>query len=132
MDCSKKIHRTFSFLLLLVLTVFLGNAWAVQSHAAPEGLYVHQMAHVFYSFALCYLFWNVFALTGHTLSGYVDKSVFGQQSDSVSTTSQKQFNSLKLWFYFTRIDHLVSVPAFGFLFFRMRTIYRDRLKEEDV
>jgi len=35
------------FLLLLTLTVFPGNAWAVQTHGAPEGLYVHQLAHVF-------------------------------------------------------------------------------------
>ena len=157
MDCSKKIHRTFPFLLLLVLAVFSGSAWAVQSHVAPEGLYVHQLAHVFYFFALCYLFWdirrselrspgwgflqvfcvlmifwNAIALAGHTLACYVDESVFVQQSGYISITSQELFNSLNFWFYITKLDHLISVPAFGFLFFSMRIIYHDRIKKEEV
>ena len=157
MDCSKKIHRTFPFLLLLVLTVFPGKAWAVQSHLAPEGLYVHQLAHVFYGFALCYLFWDIrqsefqstgwrflqffcilmvfwngIALTGHTLSDYVNKSVLIQQAGYLGTTSHGLSNKLKLLFYFTSLDHLVTVPAFGFLFFSMKTLYRDHLNEEEV
>ncbi|VAW40563.1 hypothetical protein MNBD_DELTA04-1324, partial [hydrothermal vent metagenome] len=32
-------------------------ALAVQSHGAPEGLYVHMLAHVFYFAALLFLLW---------------------------------------------------------------------------
>ncbi len=157
MDCSKKLHRTFPFLLLFVLTVFPGNAWAVQSHGPPEGLYVHQMAHIFYAAALSYLawdiqrskflsrgwrylqifcllmvVWNVVALTGHSLAAYMHSSHFTVASNYLSTRLEGPFNSVKLLYYFTTLDHLVSVPAFICLFISMRTIYRNSLEEEEI
>lgn len=156
MDYRIKIHRTFPFLLLFVLTVFPGNAWAVQSHGAPEGLYVHQLAHIFYSAALCYLFWdirrsefrsrgwrflqafcvlmvfwNVVAFVGHFLVGFLHISQFIQESGYLSTSFEGTTNTINLLFYFTKLDHLISVPAFIFLFISMRTIYRQSLEENE-
>ncbi|MEA3468267.1 MAG: hypothetical protein U9R57_08605 [Thermodesulfobacteriota bacterium] len=157
MDFSKKMHRTFPFLLLFVLTVFPGNAWAVQSHGPPEGLYVHQMAHIFYAAALSYLawdiqrsefrsrgwrflqvfcvlmiIWNVVALTGHALAGSVHSSYFTVHSNYLSIHLQGPFNTVKLLYYFTTLDHLVSVPAFICLFIAMRSIYRASLEKEEI
>lgn len=157
MDCKKKIHRTFPFLLLFVLTVFPGNAWAVQSHGAPEGLYVHQLAHIFYAAALSYLFWdikrnefraggwrylrifcvlmvvwNVVAFVGHSLAGYVHSSELITGSEYLKTHFEGTLTTANFLCYFTKLDHLVSVPAFICLFISMRTIYRNSLEEEEV
>src|SRR5690606_16026838 len=34
------------------------SAWALQSHGAPEGIYVHQMSHLLFMGALAYLYWH--------------------------------------------------------------------------
>jgi len=159
MDCSKKIHRTFPFLLLFVLTVFPGNAWAVQSHGPPEGLYVHQLAHIFYAAALSYLgwdiqrsefqsrgwrfiqifcvlmvAWNVVAFVGHSVGDYVHSHglTLINGSEYLHTRFEGSVNAINFLFYFTKLDHLVSVPAFIFLFMGMRTIYRNSSEEEEV
>lgn len=143
--------------LLVVLTVFPGNAWAVQSHGAPEGLYVHQLAHIFYIAALCYLFWdirrsafrsrgwrflqafcvlmvlwNVVAFTGHSLASFVDSADFTRETGYLSTRLQGPFTSVKLWYYFTKLDHLFSVPSLFFLYLGMRGIYRSSCEEEEL
>lgn len=48
---------------LIILAVFMahetllyGNsALATQDHGGPEGIYVHQMSHIFFAFSLCVL-----------------------------------------------------------------------------
>lgn len=157
MDFRKNTHRMSLIFLLLVLTVFPGNAWAVQSHGAPEGLYVHQLAHIFYIAALCYLFWdirrsafrsrgwrflqafcvlmvlwNVVAFTGHSLASFVDSADFTRETGYLSTRLQGPFTSVKLWYYFTKLDHLFSVPSLFFLYLAMRGIYRSSCEEEEV
>lgn len=145
------------FLLLMTLTVFPGNAWAVQSHGAPEGLYVHQLAHIFYTVALCYLIWgirqsafrsqgwrylqvfcvlmilwNVVAFTGHSLAEYIDNDHFIHDEGYLTTRLQGPFTSIKFWYYFTKLDHLFSVPSLYFLYLGMRGIYRSSCKEEEI
>jgi hypothetical protein len=142
--------------LLLVLTVFPGNAWAVQSHGAPEGLYVHQLAHIFYTASLCYLFWdirrsafrsrgwlflqafcvfmilwNMVAFTGHSLASYVDSGDFISPTGYLSTRLHGPITSVKLWYYFTKLDHLFSVPALICLYLAMKGIYRSSCQEEE-
>jgi hypothetical protein len=158
------------FLLLLALTVFPGNAWAVQSHGAPEGLYVHQLAHIFYTASMAYLLWglrrsefkskgwlflqgfcvfiilwNIVAFTGHFLASHVDKAHFiyetGYLIDNpyftfetgyLSTRLDGPFTGFKLLFYFTKLDHIFSIPALFCLYLAMKGIYRSSLEEEDV
>ncbi len=152
----KQKLRISPFLLLLTFTVFPGNAWAVQSHGAPEGLYVHQLAHIFYTAAMCYLFWgirrsvfksqawrylqifciftilwNVVAFTGHFLATFISDVHFVRTSGYLSTGIQGPFSGLKLWYYFTKLDHLFSIPALFFLFLGMRTLYHNGLEEEE-
>ena len=156
MDLRKNTHRMSLIFLLLVLTVFPGNAWAVQSHGAPEGLYVHQLAHIFYTASLCYLFWdirrsafksrgwrllqvfcvlmvlwNMIAFTGHSLASFVDSSDFSSGTDYLSTRLLGPISGVKFWYYFTKLDHLFSVPAFLFLYLAMRSLYRRSCEEEE-
>ena len=157
MNTRKKTHRMSLFLLLLALTVFPGDAWAVQSHGAPEGLYVHQLAHIFYTASMGYLFWgirrgsfksrgwlflqaycvliilwNIVAFTGHSLASYVDPSFFTSENGYLSTYLVGPFTSLKLWVYITKLDHLFSIPALLCLYLGMKGLYHSSLEEEEV
>ena len=155
MNLIKKMHRMSPLLLLLTLTVFPGNAWAVQSHGAPEGLYVHQLAHIFYTCAMCYLFWdvrrsefkskgwrflqifcvfivlwNIVAFTGHSLSSHLDASEFTHEGGYLTTRLQGPFDTVKILFYFAKLDHLFSVPALYFLYRAMKSLYEKSCEEE--
>lgn len=160
MDCmnsSKKIRLIFPLFFLLVLTVFPVNAWAFQGHGAREGLYVHQLAHVFYTASMGYLFWgirkssfksrgwlflqafcffiilwNVVAFTGHSLASYVDSSFYLSENGYLSTRLPGPFTNIKLLVYFTKLDHLFSIPALLCLYLGMKGLYRSSLEEEEV
>lgn len=158
MDLMKNTARTIPFLLLLTLSVFPGNAWAVQSHGAPEGLYVHQLAHVFYTAAMCYLFWgirqsafrargwrflqvfcvftilwNVVAFTGHSLAAFIDSAHFTSgQTGYLTSRLHGPLTNVKLLYYFTKLDHLFSVPSLFFLYLGMKEIYRNSCEEEEA
>ncbi|MEN8189682.1 MAG: hypothetical protein ABFS19_07535 [Thermodesulfobacteriota bacterium] len=149
-----KLYKTRCFFLLLAFIVQPEQAWAVQTHGAPEGLYVHQLAHMFYSATLGYLFWdlrrnalvskgwrllqvfcilmivwNVVAFTDHTLAEFIDRQHLVTDSGYLSTRLMGPFSALKLGYYFTKLDHLFSVPALIFLFLSLRTLYRDTCRE---
>jgi len=155
MNSEKNKHKLFLFLLISALIVFPGNAWAVQNHGAPEGLYVHQLAHIFYTAAMCYLFWgvrqsafkaqgwrylqifcvftvlwNVVAFTGHTLVFYIHSGDFTHEAGYLSTRLQGPFNRVKFWYYFTQLDHLFSIPSLFFLYLAMKHIYRSSYEEK--
>ncbi len=157
MNFTKKIHRKIPFFLLFLIPVFPGNAWAVQSHGAPEGLYVHQLAHVFYTAALCYFFWNihrskfkssgwrllqvfcvlmvcwnVMAFADHTLASVIDSAHITGGSDYLTTRLQGPATSVNVGYYVTKLDHIFSVPALFFLYLGMKGIYKSSIKEEEV
>ncbi len=157
MNARTNTRKLFPFLLLLTLAVCPGNAWAVQSHAAPEGLYVHQLAHIFYAAAMCYLFWgvrqsafklrgwrflqifcvfmvvwNVVAFTGHALAPYIHHADFTHETGYLSTHLQGPFTGVKLWYYFTQLDHLFSIPSLFFLYLAMKNIYRSSCEDAKI
>ncbi len=157
MNLMKKTHGMSQFFLLLILTVFPGNAWAVQSHGAPEGLYVHQLAHIFFIAAMCYLFWgirqstfklrgwrylqtfcvfmilwNLVAFTGHFLASSVHSSDFVCEGGYLTTRLIGPFTSTKIGYYFTKLDHLFSVPSLFFLYLAMKDLYKNSCEDEKV
>ncbi len=142
-------------LLLSVLIVYPGQAWAFQSHAAPEGIYVHQLAHIFFMAALCYLFWdirrssfpdrgwrflqmfcvfmvlwNIVTFTGHLVGGFIDKGTFVTESGYFSTKIAGPINMTKMIYYFAKLDHIFSVPALFCLYLCLRSLYKASCKEE--
>jgi hypothetical protein len=141
-----------------LLTLFSGDAWALQTHGGVEGVVVHQLAHFQYLGALGYLFWDIrrssfagvgwhylkrFCLLMMVWNGIAFIGHFAQMSISgVDISTEDGYLSALLllpvtfgkWvYYITALDHLVCVPALFFLFLAMRSFYRslDKEKEEE-
>jgi len=120
------------------LVVFTpASTWAVQHHGWAEGLVVHQIGHfLFISGMLFFLYrlsrdvsgpgwtefkaflwlivlWNILTFCGHWQRKVMDPDKFirvGGHIRDFIITSPADF-----LFYFTRLDHLLLVPAFFFL-----------------
>ena len=130
------------------------SALALQTHGPPEGLYVHQLAHVFFAAALLFLIWqvkyeglsrlpgfqqlrwacclfvlwNVVAFLGHWSEELLLPHAFeGQPDDFSRRLVMSQFSA---WVYYvTKLDHLILVPAF-FLLWRGLKALRSKTPRE--
>lgn len=154
MNSSPKI-TIFTLLLPLLYLIAPDQAWALQSHGPPEGIYVHQMAHLFYASALAYLFWdigrsafpgkgwhylqifcvlmilwNLVAFTGHWLGFYIANSDIIRPTGYFSSQLVGPLSSIKLIYFFATLDHIFSLPAIFFLFLSLRSLYNSVNKEE--
>lgn len=140
----------------LVLFSAPGSAWALQSHGAPEGSYVHQMAHLLFMGALLYLYWhtrhtpvlasrgwkylqtfcilfsawNILAFIGHEAFDLLTPEDFVIEN-GLRKHIAGPINATKLIYFITKMDHLLYVPALLALVISLRTFYLDALKEED-
>jgi hypothetical protein len=149
------MKRKTIFTVLATLLAVPGSAWAFQSHPAPEGLYAHQIAHVFFIFAMamlaywleqnrftqergwrfiqisCILFvvWNIVAFAGHWVEEQIPPSSLIGDPD---WTQRIDFSSHPLapLFFVLKLDHLISVPAMVFLFLGIKSLYKQALIEE--
>jgi hypothetical protein len=130
-------------------------AEAFQSHPAPEGLYVHQLAHMFFVVAMailaywlqvnrfaeqrgwrliqaaCLLFilWNLDTILGH----WVEEKIPSEALLGEPDWTQRISLAVSPWvpaYYLLKLDHLVCVPAVGCLMLGVRSLYRNALKEE--
>jgi hypothetical protein len=143
--------------LTLILFVAMPEfAWAFQPHAAPEGHYVHQMAHILFMGALAYLYWhigraqvsaskgwkylqifclliflwNVLTFTGHAAAVHVLPEDIIIQGKTWNSYIQPPYHTAKILYYFARLDHLLSVPAMFFLCLSLKTFHAEAMKEE--
>ncbi len=156
----KNKHRCFftdklliavpSLLIFLVVLAVPDPAWALQSHGSPEGIYVHQMAHVLFFGSLLYLYWdlrrsafegkgwtylqwfcilmlawNIIAFTGHTVAIHLESGHISTATSYIHSRLMGPMNLLKVVFYLTRFDHIVVVPALFFLLIGLRSLYRN-------
>jgi len=159
--CMKKIgfYRLSLPLVCILTTVFItlypSSSWALQVHDAPEGLYVHQMAHILFMASLAYLswdihrnafrsrgwtylqlfclfmfFWNGLAFAGHGTASHLSPSDFFTESTYLHTRLTGPFSFIKFTDYLVKFDHLLSVPALFFLFMALRTFYHSIETEE--
>ena len=133
---------------------FASNAWALQVHGAPEGLYVHQMAHLYYIFALgffswnirsaafagrgwnflqlfCFfmVLWNVLAFCGHIVGVYLPLESLSKPEQYLHAQLFGPFTFDKILFFAAKLDHLLCVPALFFLFLGIRSFYRNAVAE---
>jgi hypothetical protein len=144
--------------IALILLLLLGqteSAWALQSHSAPEGIYVHQLAHVLFMGALAYLYWhtrrspvltskgwkylqifcillfcwNLLAFTGHEAFEYLSPTDF-INSNSWREEIAPPLSFTKVLYFFSKMDHLLNVPALLALVISLRTFYLEVLKED--
>ncbi|MFH0822921.1 MAG: hypothetical protein V2B18_09235, partial [Pseudomonadota bacterium] len=129
------------------------QVWAFQSHPAPEGLYVHQLAHLVFIIAmtffvywlevnlftrergwryiqvsaLLFIIWNIVAVLGHCVEELLPKELFVGDPD----WSQRLVAGTNTWaecFYVLKMDHIICVPAVICLFMGIRTLYQNALK----
>ena len=142
-------------IILLFLLGQTENAWALQSHSAPEGIYVHQMAHILFMGALAYLYWhtrrspvlvskgwkylqvfcillfcwNLLAFAGHEAFEHLAPADF---IDKNSWTEQiaGPLSFVKVLYFTTKMDHFLNVPALLALVISLRTFYREVLEED--
>ena len=147
MNTLRKFSALTLFLPLAMLLV-PDQAWALQSHGPTESIYVHQLAHIFYSAALGYLFWdvrrnafpgkgwrylqifcvlmilwNLVAFSGHWLGMHIADSEIIHPSGYFSSQITGPLSAIKLLYYGATLDHLLSVPALICLFLCLRSLY---------
>jgi hypothetical protein len=149
MDITKFLKK----LGLIVSVVFITQpALATQAHNAPEGLYAHQLAHIFFIVsmgvliywlrerklvqavgwryiqysALFFILWNVDAFFVHLVEeqlDLIDIQRMGLWEINITTTMKSQkFLGL---YYAAKLDHLLCVPALLFLYFGLRRLLKD-------
>ena len=126
-------------------------AFATQAHSAPEGLYAHQLAHIFFIIsmgvliywlrarqlvqsagwryiqyaALFFILWNLDAFTVHLLEEQL--AVIDIQRINlwqINITANNHSKALAWLYYFAKFDHLLCVPALLFLYFGLRRLLK--------
>jgi len=141
---KKPIFRAVvAFSLQLALLVSPLQAFAVQHHGGAEGLVSHQIGHVLFISGMAYLLyrvynlgikrsgwlefkiflwliilWNIQTFTGHWMMEIVDHDKFIKHGLHVASFIVT--DPFDVYFYFTRLDHLLLVPSFIFLFLALR------------
>ena len=118
-------------------------ASAVQQHGGAEGLVAHQIGHTFFVGCVGYLLlrvirtgmkssgwrefktflwlilaWNILTFSGHWMREYVDPAKYTRLNSHV--VSYQVDGIVDGYFYLTRLDHLLLVPAFVFLLLSLR------------
>jgi len=139
------------FTILITVWLLFGtveNAMALQTHGAPEGVYVHQLAHLLFILALTYLYWhtrktqetsgkgwwyfqlfcllliawNILAFTGHEIYKQMDAGDFIDQNTWAARIASP-ITLTKVLYYITKMDHLLVVPAVLALVISFRSFY---------
>jgi hypothetical protein len=137
---------SFAALLLSV-----DPALATQTHGQPEGLYVHQMAHIFFIIsmgslefwlrqrnlirekgwkyiqlsAVLFILWNINAICVHFLDEHLD--ILGITKIDlwhIQIQSIPEQESIAVLYYMLKLDHLLCVPAMFFLYYGLKTILK--------
>ncbi len=139
---------------------FYGNsALATQEHDGPEGMYVHQMSHIFFAFSLClliywlrhrelvkktgwryiqysavfFILWTFDAFTVHLLSEHKNficaESVGSWQ---IRITAFNAYHGLEYFYFLAKLDHLLCVPAIFFLYAGLKSLLKETEQNEET
>jgi len=148
------ILRVFSLIALAVLCNWLlpESVLAVQEHGAPEGIYSHQGAHLFFVASMVllvywlrqrrlvreagwryiqyaaffFILWNTDAFTAHFLdeqSGILDTALAAPGKIKIEV--EENLTALAWFYYIAKLDHLLCVPAMAFLYAGLRRLLKD-------
>lgn len=139
-------------LIACTLAVGATPAWATQTHGEPEGLYVHQMAHLFFAFAmglliywlrqrqlvrekgwryiqysaLLFILWNLDTFTVHLLDEQVDILRIRQLDNwYLEISTAEDYRHLGVVYYLAKLDHLLCVPALLCLYLGLKRLYQE-------
>jgi len=127
-------------------------AAAVQEHGAPEGLFAHQLAHLFFIAsmgllifrlrqrglvkqagwkfiqyaALFFILWNIDAFTAHLLDEQLALVELRRPTAWRVVIEAEGHPPALAWLYYAaKLDHLLCVPAMVFLFLGLRRLNRE-------
>ena len=149
------LYVTF-FVTLLVAFFNPDHALATQAHGAPEGVYAHQLAHIFFIISMGFLihwlrerklvkesgwrfiqyaaffliFWNIDAFIVHLLADQLEIIQVNRiRMEYVQINALKGGKILETLYYIAKLDHLLCVPALFFLYLGLRRLLKeDQLK----
>ncbi|RLC14682.1 MAG: hypothetical protein DRI24_12870 [Deltaproteobacteria bacterium] len=136
----------------IVFLLLAGPAWATQKHGQPEGLYVHQMAHIFFIIsmgilefwlrqrnltnergwkylqlaAVLFILWNIDAALVHLMEEHLN--VLGISRIDfwhLKIENTQGQDAISLIYYFLKMDHLLCVPAMFCLYYGLKTILKN-------
>jgi hypothetical protein len=144
MNRLKSINtRFFFFLTAFWCILFNPNVvLATQTHGGPEGIYAHQIAHLFYIVSMGFfihwlrerrlveqsgwrfiqyaafflILWNLDAFLVHLLDQI--------EGWSIQLNAQNGSDGLRELYYFAKLDHLLCVPALFFLYLGLKRLLR--------
>ena len=152
-----KTKIKFYLLFIFSGTIFFpGLASATQGHGGIEGVYAHQLAHMFFILslgvliywlrtrklvqatgwryiqysALFFILWNIDAITVHALDdqfGIIQAETIGIWQLRIADSFNHDI--LKLFYYVAKLDHLLCVPALLFLYFGLRRLIAENRPE---
>ena len=131
-------------------------ARATQGHGGIEGVYVHQLAHIFFLIsmggliywlrerglarqsgwrliqfsALFFILWNLDTLLVHALDDQFNLLQVQRIGKwQILLTDRFDSNFLKVVYYIAKLDHLLCVPALLFLYAGLRRLLKDNAPE---
>ncbi len=137
-------------LIFVMLLAGTTPVWATQTHGEPEGLFVHQLAHIFFIFsmglliywlrrrnlveqkgwryiqysAMLFILWNIDTFGVHLLDEQVDL-IRIRQLDAwhLQIDTAARYGHLGLIYYLAKLDHLLCVPALLCLYLGLKRLY---------
>jgi hypothetical protein len=148
-----------ALLFSLLFFFFPSVAAATQGHGGPEGLYVHQMAHLFFTFAmgsliywlrtrrlvaqagwrliqysaLFFMLWNLDAFTVHFLEEQASfLGIHQPRLWLIRIEAPVGWGWLGIAYYAAKLDHLLCVPAMLFLFMGLRRLTAAVSRGEEI
>lgn len=145
------LMNTASLFAIILTTCLLSpqTALATQSHGGMEGLYAHQIAHIFFMVAMGFLIfwlskkhleekegwrsiqiaafffilWNADAFLVHFLETQPDLIVITKTAPwTIAIDVAPDRQGLAMLYYAAKLDHLLSLPAMIFLFIGLRRL----------
>jgi hypothetical protein len=141
--------RFLPIIPLLLLTAWPDGVNATQAHGQPEGIYAHQLAHIFFLIsmaalaywlkarnltvetgwryiqisAILFLIWNVDAFCVHFLGEQLQAVTVIPQGGWKVQIATAESNAILSWLYYIlKLDHLLCVPAMVFLYMGLRRL----------
>lgn len=132
-------------------------AMATQTHGQPEGMYVHQIAHLFFIVsmgileywlrqrnlvrepgwkyiqvaAVLFILWNIDAMAVHFLDEQIDfLQVTLLDEWHMHISSSGGGKGMALLYYILKLDHLLCVPAMFCLYLGLKSLTQDTEKNK--
>lgn len=144
--------RSILLTVWLVVIMFPAPAAATQGHSGVEGVYVHQLAHLYFTFsmgtliywirrrelilekgwryiqysALFFILWNMDAFAVHFLDEQISAVSISMKDPfhiQISTGTGAEW--IRYFYYLAKLDHLLCVPALIFLYLALRSLLRE-------